>query len=305
MPEEMMSTKEVAQYLGIHEKQVYALIKAERIPATRVTGKWVFPRSLVDEWIASNAKSGLREARQKSRRMEGALLCAGSNDFALDSLQTQMRETHPQFYFFSAITGSTDGLKALNTGYTDVAWSHLLHPETGQYNVPYLPVYLPNVKPVVVNLYHRQVGIAAAAGNPLDITGFADLARKDVRLINRQKGSGTRLLLDHHLKKLGIPTGKVSGYEREAWRHMEVGLSILAKEADVGIVTAAVSTVLGLHFIPIIEERFDMILAESTFFTKPIQAFMEILTSRGFQKRLGRIGSYDFRESGKILYSEH
>ena len=244
MSQEMMNTKEVAQYLGIHEKQVYILIKAQRIPATRITGKWVFPKHLIDEWIASNVKSGFGEAREKSRQASGALLCAGSNDLALDSLFTQMRESYPEYYFFSIVTGSTDGLKALNLGYTDVAWSHLLDPETGEYNIPYLPVYLPNVKPVVVNLYHRKVGFITAAGNPLHIKGFKDLAREDVRIVNRQKGSGIRVLFDYHLKQHAIPATKVRGYGREVWKHIEVGLSILAKEADVGIAASAVATML-------------------------------------------------------------
>ncbi|MBM4325257.1 MAG: helix-turn-helix domain-containing protein, partial [Deltaproteobacteria bacterium] len=155
MSNEMMSTKEVATYLSIHEKQVYALIKSKRIPSTRVTGKWVFPRKLIDDWIESNAKTGLEQAKQKSKRIEGALLASGSNDPILDMLQTYLKESHPEFYIFSANTGSTDGLKALNMGYTDIAWSHLLDTKSGEYNIPFLDTLLPNVKPVVVNLFDR------------------------------------------------------------------------------------------------------------------------------------------------------
>jgi excisionase family DNA binding protein len=114
MPEDMMSTKEIAHYLGIHEKQVYALIKEKKIPATRVTGKWIFPKKIIDEWIESSAKRGVREAREKSRRIEGGLLASGSNDPILDMLQTHMKKEHPEFYIFSANTGSTEGLKILN-----------------------------------------------------------------------------------------------------------------------------------------------------------------------------------------------
>ena len=116
MSEEMMNTKEVAKYLGIHEKQVYALIKSKRIPSTRVTGKWVFPKKLIDEWVESNAKVGLEQARQKSRRIEGALLASGSNDPILDMLHTYVKKTYPEFYIFSANTGSTDGLKGPEYG---------------------------------------------------------------------------------------------------------------------------------------------------------------------------------------------
>jgi excisionase family DNA binding protein len=305
MSEEMMNTREVARYLGIHEKQVYALIKSKRIPSTRVTGKWVFPKKLIDEWIESNAQTGLEQAREKSRKVEGALLASGSNDPVLDMLQTYLKESHPEFYIFSANTGSTDGLKALNMGYTDIAWSHLLDPKSGEYNIPFLPAYLPNVKPVVVNLFDRDLGFMTAPKNPLGIRGFEDLTRKGVRFLNRQKGAGTRVLLDHHLKRLKISSSRISGYGKEVYTHFEVGLSILSKEADVGIATIAVSKLFGLPFIPITRERFDMILDKSTFFDKGVQAFIEILSSSEFRNRVERLGSYDFKQSGKILYSKN
>ena len=172
MSQEMMNTKEVAHYLGVHEKQVYALIKSKRIPSTRVTGKWIFPKPLIDEWIESNAKKGLGQAKEKSGRIGGALLTSGSNDPILDILHTHMRKTYPEFYIFSANTGSSDGLKALNMGYTDIAWSHLFDPKTGEYNIPFLPAYLPNVKPVVVNLFYRELGFVVASKNPFGIRGF-------------------------------------------------------------------------------------------------------------------------------------
>ena len=303
MSEEMMNTKEVAHYLGIHEKQVYALIGQKRIPATRVTGKWVFPRKLIDEWIESSARAGLEEARRKAKRVEGGLLASGSNDLILDMLQTHVRRMHPDFCLFSASTGSTDGLKALNQGFTDIAWSHLYDPESGEYNIPFLPVYLPDVRPVVVNLFYRELGFLLAAHNPLHIRGFEDLARKDVRFINRQKGSGTRKLIDHHLLRLGIDPAGIHGYDNEVNTHIEVGLSVLSNETDVGIATVAVSQLLGLSFIPITRERFDMILDQHTFFQEGVQTLMEVLRSDSFRARVAKLGNYDFKDSGKILYA--
>ena len=303
MSEEIMNTKEVAHYLGIHEKQVYALIGQKRIPATRVTGKWVFPRKLIDEWIESSAMSGLEQARQKTGRVEGGFLASRSNDPILDMLQTHVRRMHSDFYLFSASTGSTDGLKALNMGYTDIAWSHLYDPESGEYNIPFLPIYAPDVKPVVVNLFYRELGFLVAAHNPLNIRGFEDLARKDVRFINRQKGSGTRILTDHHLFRLGIDPAGIHGYDNDVNTHIEVGLSVLSNETDVGIATIAVSRFLGLFFIPITRERFDMVLGQHTFFHGGAQALMEVLRSDGFRARVARLGSYDFTHSGKILYA--
>ncbi len=303
MSGDMMNTKEVAEHLGIHEKQVYALVKAGRIPATRVTGKWIFPKKLIDEWIEMNAKQGIKEAKGKSRRIEGGLLASGSNDPILDMLHTSMRKRYPEFYIFSANTGSTEGLKALNMGYTDIAWSHLLDPKSGAYNIPYLSNYLANVKAVVVNLFYRELGFIVARGNPLHINGFSDLKKKGIRLVNRQKGSGTRVLLDYHMDKLGISPDAIRGYDREVYTHFEVSLAVLSKEADVGIATAAVARLLGLSFIPITSENFDMILDQSTFFNKGVQAFIELLKAEGFRKSVEKLGGYDFKDSGKILYS--
>jgi len=304
MSAEMMNTKEVARFLGVHEKQVYALIKAKKIPSTRVTGKWIFPKKLIEEWIDIEARSGMAEARKKSKRIEGALLAAGSNDPILDILKTYIRKTYPEFYIFSANTGSTDGLKALNQGYTDIAWSHLLDAKSGQYNIPFLSAYLPNLKTVVINLFKRDLGFLVAPGNPLPIRGFKDLTRPKVRFINRQKGSGTRVLLDHNLKDLKISPSSIAGYENEVDTHFEIGLSILAKEADVGLATGSVSKLLGLSFIPITTESFDMLLDQSTFFQRGVQAFIQVLTSKEFRSRVEPLGGYDFKNSGKILYSQ-
>ena len=218
-------------------------------------------------------------------------------------LQTYMKKIYPEFLILSANTGSTEGLKSLNRGHTDIAWSHLFDPKSGQYNIPFLPTYLPDVKPVVVNLFHRELGLILAHRNPLHIQGFEDLSGGRVRFVNRQKGSGTRILIDHHLKRLKIPASGIEGYDREVYTHFEVGLSILTKEADAGVGTIAAAKLLGLSFVPLARESFDMILDQKTFFHKGIQAFIETLNSKGFRQRVERIGAYDFNDSGKILHS--
>jgi len=303
MPTEMMSTKEVAAYLGINEKQVYALIKAGRIPGTRLTGKWVFPKKIIDEWIEESARGGLRQARERSRSMAGALLASGSNDPVLDFLLAGMRKSHPDFYFFCANTGSTEGLKALGSGYTDIAWTHLYDSQTDRYNIPFLAKYLPDMKAVLVHLFRREIGIVTTPGNPLGIGGIEDIAGKKVRFVNRQTGSGTRILLDHHLGRLGISCSAVEGYDREVYTHVEVGLTILSGEAEAGIATVAISRLMGLHFIPVTRENFDMVLGQSTYFSKGIQALMDVLKSSGFRGRFEHLGGYGFEDSGKILYS--
>lgn len=303
MSDELMNTKEVADYLDIHEKQVYALIKSGRIPCTRVTGKWIFPKKFIDEWIETNAKNGLKQVRKKSSQISGAILASGSNDPIFDMLLTATKKSHPNFYIFSANTGSISGLQALNSGLTDIALSHLYDAESGKYNVPYLSQYLQNINPVVVNLFSRDIGFLFQQSKSLRFDGWKSLAGKKIRFINRQKGSGTRLLLDYHLQKLGIAPEEIDGYDKEVYTHFEVGLSILSGEAQVGIASAAIGKLLSLDFLPITSESFDMILDQSTYFQSGVQSFIETLKSEVFRARVEKIGGYDFKDSGKILYS--
>ena len=192
MSDELMNTKEVAEYLDIHEKQVYALIKSGRIPCTRVTGKWIFPKKFIDEWIDTNAKAGLKQARHKSSQISGAILASGSNDPVLDMLLTATKKSHPDFYIFSANTGSVQGLTALNSGLTDIALSHLFDAESGQYNLPYLTKYVPDISPVVVNLFSRDIGFLFSQSKSLSFDGWESMAGEKKKFFQPPEGVGTK-----------------------------------------------------------------------------------------------------------------
>jgi excisionase family DNA binding protein len=303
MSSELMNTKEVAKYLDIHEKQVYLLIKAGKIPCTRVTGKWIFPVKLIEEWIETNAQKGLKQARKKVDKISGALLASGSNDPILDLLLTAIKKNHPDFNIFSANTGSVSGLEALNTGLTDIAFSHLFDPQTGDYNTPYLKQYCPDNHPLIVNLFYRQIGFLIAKSMSNIFQGWESLTHKNIRFINRQRGSGIRILLDNELKNRGIAGSDISGYTNEVYTHFEVGLSLVSGEADVGIASAVVAKILDLNFQPLVSERFDMILDKNTFFQPALQAFIETLQSDQFKNRVAKIGNYNFKDAGRILHS--
>jgi excisionase family DNA binding protein len=303
MSAELMNTKEVAKYLDIHEKQVYLLIKAGKIPCTRVTGKWIFPVKLIDEWIQTSALDGLQQARKRINQIEGALLAAGSNDPVLDMLLAAIKKDHPAFNVFSANTGSVSGLEALNTGLTDIAFSHLFDPQTGDYNTPYLKQYCPDNHPLIVNLFYRQIGFLITKFMSDIFKGWESLTHKKIRFVNRQRGSGIRILLDYELKNRGIAGDDISGYDNEVYTHFEVGLSLVSGEADVGIASAAVAKILDLNFQPLVSERFDMILDKNTFFQPAIQAFIETLQSDQFKNRVEKIGNYNFKDAGRILHS--
>jgi len=303
MSEELMNTQEVARYLDINEKQVYNLIKSGRIPGTKVTGKWLFPKRIIEDWIEANAMKGLKEAKERGKKIAGALLTAGSNDPVLDVLLSRLRRSHPEIYVFSANVGSQSGLEALKAGYTDIAWTHLLDMESGEYNIPYVSTHLSDLKPVIINIFRRELGFLTAAGNPLNFRGFEDIADRRIRLINRQPGSGTRVLLDYHLAMRNIAKELIQGYDSQVYTHYEVGLAVVSGEADVGVATRAISRILGLPFIPITQECFDMVLTQETFFKKSVQAFMEVLNSPDFRKQAANLGSYDFSHASSIVYT--
>ena len=299
-----LTTKEVAEHLGIHEKQVYALVKAGKIPASRVTGKWLFPRRVLDEWIEKNAMEGLSVARTRGKRIEGVLLAAGSHDPVLDILQSHLAAHHAGVVLFSAATGSTEGLRMLNLGHTDLAWSHLVDPETGEYNVPHVKRIVTAVRPVVANLLWRDLGFVTAPGNPLAIQrlrgprarrGAADQPAGRARERACCSTAGSR--------SWGSRRRRSSGYGREAATHYEVGLAVLSGEADTGLASGSVARMLGLDFIQVVQERFDMVTTKDTYFGPGVQAILEALRDADFRRRVANLGHYDFRDAGRILYA--
>lgn len=296
---ELLNTKQVAGYLGINEKKVYYLAKAGKLPCTRVTGKWVFPRKLIDEWIEENSRGVARSNREEQRDF---LLAAGSDDPSLGILRELYAARTKPASFFMATVGSSAGLAAIQAGVADFALAHLLDPKTGEYNLPFIQKTIPSGA-AVVPLFHRELGLVLRAGNPLGFRTLADLARTGVRIINRQQGSGTRHYLDQEFSRLGVDPTTIKGYDDCVPTHLEVGLKILRQEADAGMATKAAARLLGLDFIPLTQERFDIVIPKGRFFSPAIQTFLEIVGSREFRARVEAMGGYDTSESGRILAS--
>lgn len=304
MSKEIMNTKEVASYLEIHEKQVYALIKEGKLPCTKATGKWIFPKHMIDSWIEDNARAGMHQAKEKAARVPEALLAAGSNDPVLDLLLSKLRLLYPDIFVFSANTGSSQGLTALGKGLVDIAWSHLFDKESGQYNIPFIPRLAPGLEAVVLSMFTRETGIVTSSKNPKHIKNISDFGKKNIKIINRQTGSGTRLLLDDLIQKAGIDPFPIAGYDNTVFTHLEVGLAVLSGKADAGIATSSVASMLGLNFIPISSERFDMVLAKNNFFKRHIQALISVLRSDEFKTQAEAFGHYNFKNSGMVVWPE-
>ena len=221
---ELMNTREVARYLGINDKKVYFLAKAGKIPCTRVTGKWTFPKKLIDRWIEESA-SGLVERKAKTEERD-FLLAAGSDDPSLGILHDLYEAQTQTASFFMTTIGSSAGLAAIRSGVADFATAHLLEPaRTGADNLA--PQELLPSDTVVVELFYRELGMLVAAGNPKSIKSLRDLARPKLRIINRQPGSGTRIYSRSGAFALPVEWQKISGYDSIVSTHLEVGLRVL------------------------------------------------------------------------------
>jgi excisionase family DNA binding protein len=304
MENKLMTTKEVAEYLGIHEKQVYALIKDSKIPCTRLTGKWIFPKHLVDEWLNIDARNSVEFPDETQKRHEkNYILAAGSNDPILDILLNDLHRIDPETNIFSCSTGSTEGLKLLENGLTDISFCHIVDPETEEYNIPFIKSYFKDKKVAVINLFYREIGFATHPKHDKPVASFKEIKERNLKIINRQSGSGTRVLFDYNLKKLGIKPSDIKGYENEVSTHFEVCMAILTGEADTGIATMTAAKLLNLPFKPIKKESFDMVLPYSTFFDKTVQTFIKTLKSDEFRKKISHLGEYDFTDSGSVIYS--
>ena len=297
MPE-LMNTREVARYLGINEKKVYFLAKAGQIPCTRVTGKWTFPKKLIDRWLEESSAGVIARKAKTEERM--FLLAAGSDDPSLGILHDLYEAQTQTASFFMTTVGSSGGLTAIRSGTADFATAHLLEPaRTGTDDLAAQGV-LPS-DTVVVELFYRELGLLVPRGNPKGIKSIRDLVRTKLRIINRQPGSGTRIYLDQELSRARLNAKKISGYDSVVSTHLDVGLGVLHGGADVGLATRTTAQLLGLDFIPLTRERFDMLVRKDRFFNRRIQVLLGIVGSREFRERVDTLGGYDVTESGRII----
>jgi putative molybdopterin biosynthesis protein len=180
----------------------------------------------------------------------------------------------------------------------------MLDPETNTYNVPFIKRYLTEVPLKLVNLAWREQGLMVAPGNPKQITTIRDLTRSGVRFINRQRGAGTRLLLDYLLQEEGLEAAKIDGYNREEYTHMAVAVNVFSGTADVGLGIMAAAKALGLDFMPLLPERYDLVVPETTFADRRFQTLLEVIRSREFQEAAAALGGYDLKDCGKILWEQ-
>ncbi|MEW6386971.1 MAG: molybdopterin biosynthesis protein [Thermodesulfobacteriota bacterium] len=236
--------------------------------------------------------------------IEGTLVVLGSHDNTLDLLATLFKRKDPRLRLSSGHIGSQGGLVALRQGRAHLGGSHLFDPETNTYNVPYIRKYLPGVPLKLINLAWREQGLMVARGNPKNIRNVADLVRPGVRFINRQQGAGTRLLLDYLLKEHGLDAAQVQGYDREEYTHMAVAVNVLSGTADVGLGILAAAQALGLDFLTLTPERYDLVVPERTFQDPRFQTLLEVIRSPEFKAAATALGGYDLKDCGLIVWEQ-
>jgi len=236
--------------------------------------------------------------------IEGTLVVLGSHDNTLDLLATLLRRQDPRLRLSSGHVGSLGGLLALRQGRAHLGGSHLFDPETKTYNVPYIQRHLPGVPLKLVNLAWRQQGLMVLPGNPQNILTIADLTRPGVRFINRQRGAGTRVLLDYLLQEQGLEAGAIQGYEREEYTHMAVAVNVHSGTADAGLGILAAARALRLDFIPLLPERYDLVVPESTFQDRRFQTLLTVIRSPAFQEGALALGGYNLEDCGRILWEQ-
>jgi putative molybdopterin biosynthesis protein len=254
------------------------------------------------EGLAAGTETEVELTRPLSD-IEGTVVCIGSHDNALDLLSDFLKRTHPEYSLSSAHVGSLGGLMALKRGEAHMAGCHLLDEETGEYNVPYIRKYLEGVDVTLLNLAYRTQGLMVRPGNPLNISGIADIGREGVRFVNRQRGAGTRILLDLELKKLGIGPDEVAGYPDEEYTHMGIAVAVASGKADVGLGILAAAKALGLDFIPVADERYDIAVPTGHMRLERVAALLDIMRNdTGFKTAVESLGGYDTRDMGEVMH---
>jgi putative molybdopterin biosynthesis protein len=238
------------------------------------------------------------------RRPEGirnTIVCIGSHDLALDVLADQLRRLRPELTLASANVGSYGGLLALQRGEAHLAGSHLLDAATGEYNVSAIRELLPGRRIVLLRFVGRVQGLIVAPGNPKRIWSLRDLARPDVQFVNRQRGAGTRVLLDYELDKLGVTRRQISGYDRQEYTHLAVAAAVGSGAADCGLGILAAARALNLEFLPLFDERYDLVIPSEHFASELLAPLLHVVRSPEFAATVQALGGYDTAGIGEVV----
>ncbi len=253
----------------------------------------------------SEGETACAELLAPHEAMNDRLLAIGSHDLTIDLLNSLLKEkTGGRIHISSSNVGSLGGLLAVKRGTAHVAGSHLLDTATGDYNTSYIKRYLPEMPVSLVTLVHRWQGFMTAEGNPKKIGGIGDLVRPGIMFVNRQNGSGTRILLDYELARAGIPSEDVVGYRNEEYTHMNVAMAVATGAADAGLGIYAAAKALSLDFVPVTRERYDLVIPSAYLHDEKIRLLLDIIRSDEFKEKALAMGGYEVHETGNLIDGE-
>jgi len=309
---EVAPTRKIASKLGVEEflrvklGQVGNRIVATPLPRgagcitsiTEADGIIRIPNHI--EGIKDN-EPAVAELLRPVSSLRNTIVVVGSHDNTLDVLADMIKVRHHHLSISSSHVGSMGGLMAVKRGACHIAGSHLLDTEDGSYNVSYIAKYLAQTDVKLVNLVYRDQGLIVGRNNPKGIKGLEDLARRDISFINRQAGSGTRILLDYRLNRIGIKPDDIIGYQHEEFTHMAVAVAVLSNTVDAGLGIYAAARALELDFIPVATEQYDLIIPRAYFESENIQLMLETINSREFKRRVEALGGYSTEKTGEII----
>ncbi len=256
------------------------------------------------EGVGAGEKVNIELLRPKIE-VDSTLVFIGSHDNILDLMANQLHKQRPLIRISSAHVGSMGGIMAIRRGEAHLAGCHLLDEQSGEYNVSFIKRFLPDTSLKLVNLCYREQGFIVQKGNSLNIQSFKDIAGRGHSFINRQGGAGTRLLTDKVLKDLNLDSRDINGYDHEEYTHMSIAAAVASGSVDTGMGIRAAAIALGLDFVPVAEERYDLIIPEEFFTDNKIETMLDlILKDTQFHDKIVALGGYNLRDCGSIMYSQ-
>jgi len=287
---DLMNTHEVAEYLRIKERKVYDLVRDKKIPCTRVTGKWLFPKPLIDQWLA--------EGTELTSNPPPPPVVAGSHDPLLD---WALRESASGLAMLGG--GSLDGLKRLAAGKAAITGLHVLDADSGEYNVPSVQAAVPGMDVVLIQWAWREQGLVLARGNPLGIGGLKDLKDKKARVVLRQEDAGSRILFSVLLDREGLAIKDLKTLAQPVLSETELGLAVQEGKADAGLAVADAARQYRLDFVPLHRERYDLLIRRRAYFEEPFQTLLEFTRTDPFRDRAREMAGYDISDLGRVIYN--
>ena len=296
-----MNTHEIADYLRIKERKVYDLVRKKEIPCTRASGKWLFPKHLIDRWLAQGLEDASDLCEIEGPRAALPCVIAGSHDPLLD---WSLLETNSGLALLGG--GSMSGLERFTRGKALACGMHILDSKTGEYNITALKDAYKGHPPddlVLIEWAGREQGLLLVPGNPKRISDFEDLRKKKLRILLRQHGSGSRLLFEHLIAQAGIEERDFNINDEMAKNETELGRAIAGRKADAGLGLATVAKQFELDFLPLCHERFDILIRRRDYFDEPFQQLISLTRRQSFFQRAREMRGYDVTQTGKVHFN--